>query len=355
MIATAEEYLQQLWQLYDGNVPVRAILLPNDENIYEVDLNTRTIKSPYLLGLKKDQAAETIYFLVDRFHGEVDLANTACLIIYKNQKEGNEGFYPVPFYDLTTYASSVTNDYIEVDLNEHTYRPGNFYTQNGNQYEICNDEEFDFNKVYYKKNNPSLNKRFTKANVNNNNYQIGKFHIIDESFNYVLATGEYNPEETYYIEIDKRYINSHVEYSNYRRNIYYILNSANEMVLATGEYNKNETYYSLIDRPKILFPWTIGGNATENIGELQFAIRFYQVDDEQLVYNLNTKPAKTRIEDSLIINIEDEEFETESGASPSNAPDYWEFLNADASTVLEDIYFRLSTLQRQNEIYWIEA
>jgi hypothetical protein len=35
-------------------VPVKAVLLPNDENIYEVDLNTRTIKSPYLLGLKKD-------------------------------------------------------------------------------------------------------------------------------------------------------------------------------------------------------------------------------------------------------------------------------------------------------------
>ena len=199
MIATAEEYLQQLWQLYNGNVPVKAVLLPNDENIYEVDLNTRTIKSPYLLGLKKDQAAETIYFLVDRFHGEVDLANTACLIIYKNQKEGNEGFYPVPFYDLSTYASSVTNDYIEVNLNEHTYKPGNFYIQNGNQYEVCNDAEFDFNKIYYKKNNPSLNKRFTKANVNNNNYQAGKFHIIDESLNYVLATGEYNPEETYYI------------------------------------------------------------------------------------------------------------------------------------------------------------
>jgi hypothetical protein len=127
------------------------------------------------------------------------------------------------------------------------------------------------------------------------------------------------------------------------------------MVLATGEYNKNETYYSLIDRPKILFPWTVGGNATENIGELEFAIRFYQVDNQQLVYNLNTKPAKTRIEDSLIVEIEDEKFEAESGASPDSAPDYWEFLNADASTVLEDIYFRLSTLQRQNEIYWIEA
>ena len=88
MIATAEEYLQQLWQLYDGNVPTKAIMLPRDETIYQIDLNTRTIKAPYLSGITKDQNAETFYFIADRFHGEIDLVNTACLVYYKNKTSG---------------------------------------------------------------------------------------------------------------------------------------------------------------------------------------------------------------------------------------------------------------------------
>ena len=80
MITTAEEYLQKLWLLYSENTPNKAILLPSDEIIYEIDLNSRIIKTPSFLSVKKDQAAETIYFLIDRFAGEIDLATTACVI-----------------------------------------------------------------------------------------------------------------------------------------------------------------------------------------------------------------------------------------------------------------------------------
>ena len=127
MIATAEQYLQQVWQLYDGNIPTKAVVLPRDETIYEIDLNTRTIKAPYLSGIKKDQSAETFYFVVDRFHGEIDLANTGCLVFYKNKTSGTGSFYPVPFYDITTFSTYVTNNYIEVYLNDTTYKPYQFY------------------------------------------------------------------------------------------------------------------------------------------------------------------------------------------------------------------------------------
>ena len=35
------------------------------------------------------------------------------------------------------------------------------------------------------------------------------------------------------------------------------------------------------DTGKIVFPWVIGGPATEHEGELQFAIRFYKVDTDR--------------------------------------------------------------------------
>lgn len=54
MIATAEEYLQKLWLLYSENTPNKAILLPNDEIIYEIDLDSRVIKTPSFLSVKKD-------------------------------------------------------------------------------------------------------------------------------------------------------------------------------------------------------------------------------------------------------------------------------------------------------------
>jgi hypothetical protein len=80
MITTAEEYQKYLWQLQDQNRPVSAILLPSDENVYEIDLNKRTIKAPDFLSVKEDHAAETIYFLVDRFYDNMDLSTAACII-----------------------------------------------------------------------------------------------------------------------------------------------------------------------------------------------------------------------------------------------------------------------------------
>ena len=379
MIATAEEYLQQLWQLYDGNVPTKAIILPRDETIYQIDLNTRTIKAPYLSGIKKDQNAETFYFIVDRFHGEVDLVNTACLVYYKNKTSGTGSFYPVPFYDVTTFSTYVTNNYIEVFLNDTTYKPYQFYTYDSNnkQY-ILSTGSFDKDKTYYEYNDTSKNKKYEKVKVTQQKYQPNKYYYFDDktikdengeiikeaTLTYVLdQREEFHEDEVYYALIEARYINAYVEYSNYKPRQYYLLNDNNEFILDVGPFNKEAEYYALIDQPKILFPWTIKYPATDAAGELEFAIRFYQIDnygteeepDNRLVYNLNTKSAVTRIQDTLEVEIIDEDFEDEVNTDRENAPDYWEFLGGNSATVLEDIYYRLQILQRQNEIYWIEA
>lgn len=366
MIATAEEYLQQLWQLYDGNVPTKAIILPRDETIYQIDLNTRIIKAPYLSGITKDQNAETFYFIVDRFHGEIDLVNTACLVYYKNKTSGTGSFYPVPFYDITTFSTYVTNNYIEVFLNDTTYKPYQFYTYDSNnkQY-VLSTGNFDKDEIYYEYNDTSKNKKYEKVKVIQQKYQPNKYYYFDtNTLTYILdSREEFNENEVYYALIEARYINAHVEYSNYKPRQYYLLNDNNEFVLDVGPFNKEAEYYALVDQPKILFPWTVKRPATDAAGDLEFAIRFYQIDnygtdenpDMRLVYNLNTKSATTRIQDTLQVEITDEDFEDDANQDRENAPDYWEFLGGDSATVLEDIYYRLQVLQRQNDIYWIEA
>lgn len=110
MIVPAEEYYQNLIQINDTNKPILANLLPSDEKIYNIDLNTRKVEAPQYLSVKKDHRAETIYFTVDRYYDNMDLSSTVCLIQYVNdgvkKETGIEDlghFYLVPFYDITTF------------------------------------------------------------------------------------------------------------------------------------------------------------------------------------------------------------------------------------------------------------
>lgn len=104
MITTHEEYLSNLIQISDKNKPQIAILLPQNESIYEINLNSREITVPPFLSVKSDHYAETFYFKVDRFFDNMDLADTACLIQYTNSgiKDDEGHFYLVPYYDITT-------------------------------------------------------------------------------------------------------------------------------------------------------------------------------------------------------------------------------------------------------------
>ena len=129
MITTPEEYLKYLWgietqepllddegnQVVDeegnvimvdvnpyNNVPILSIILPSDERTFDVDLNTREISVPTFLSVAKDHRAETVYFLVDRYYEYKDLAQTSCMIEFINAA-GEGGFYPVPFYDISSY------------------------------------------------------------------------------------------------------------------------------------------------------------------------------------------------------------------------------------------------------------
>ena len=106
MITTPQEYYEKLHLIQDTNFPSIAKLLPSEETIYEVDLNTRKVDAPEFLSVQHDHYAETIYFKTDRFFDNMDLANTTCVIQYINAK-GEGRIYPVPFYDITTFENKI--------------------------------------------------------------------------------------------------------------------------------------------------------------------------------------------------------------------------------------------------------
>jgi hypothetical protein len=103
-ITSEQEYLAQLHQIQNLNPPSVA-LLPKAEQVYDIDLVTRTIKAPEFLSVAHDHKSETIYFRVDRYFDYMDLANTICLVEYvlPNDKDRVPHIYIVPFYDTMKF------------------------------------------------------------------------------------------------------------------------------------------------------------------------------------------------------------------------------------------------------------
>lgn len=105
MVTSREEFFANLLGMTDGGtIPQLAVLLPKSENIYNIDLDSRTIETPEFLSVRYDHNSETVYFITDRYYDNQDLSNTCCVIQYINAK--NEGrLYVVPYYDIVTYST----------------------------------------------------------------------------------------------------------------------------------------------------------------------------------------------------------------------------------------------------------
>jgi hypothetical protein len=103
MVTTAQEYWTKLHLVLNENPPTYA-LLPSAENIYNIDVNSRTVDAPPFLAIEGDHKSETIYFIVDRYVDYIDLSTMCCMISYVNAKNESR-VYQVPFYDIYTYAA----------------------------------------------------------------------------------------------------------------------------------------------------------------------------------------------------------------------------------------------------------
>lgn len=108
MVTNPAEYAKLLWKIQDQNPPTTALLLPNSERMIEVDLNTRLIAAPEYLSVATDHRAETVYFVLDRFHDNVDLSTMNCVVEFvsadKNGRNQKSGLFAVPFTDKDTLS-----------------------------------------------------------------------------------------------------------------------------------------------------------------------------------------------------------------------------------------------------------
>lgn len=103
MITTPEQYYAYLHQIQSNNSPSIALISGRD-TLYEVDLEQRLIRGPQFLSVEKDHAAETIYFITDRYYDYIDLKDMTCIVQYIDAR-GNAKIYSVPFVDVQTYAA----------------------------------------------------------------------------------------------------------------------------------------------------------------------------------------------------------------------------------------------------------
>lgn len=82
-ITTLEEYFQNLEEI--ASCDTKFLRLPVDEELFDIDLNTRQITVPPTfkksgLGVQGDDLAEVVYFRTDRFFDATDLNETFILI-----------------------------------------------------------------------------------------------------------------------------------------------------------------------------------------------------------------------------------------------------------------------------------
>ena len=85
--------------------PPSNVRLPgaNENNTYDIDLNTRVIAGPATLSVERDHQSSVVYFRVDRYFDYMDLANTVCVVEYTipGDKSKVPYIYIVPFFDTS--------------------------------------------------------------------------------------------------------------------------------------------------------------------------------------------------------------------------------------------------------------
>jgi hypothetical protein len=101
-VATLTTYEDLLFDVQTNHAPQVVELFPSKKDIFNVDLDTRTINVPQFLSVRYDHNAEVIYFKCGRFYDNMDLTNTICVIEYINADK-KPGIYKVPFYDISKY------------------------------------------------------------------------------------------------------------------------------------------------------------------------------------------------------------------------------------------------------------
>lgn len=95
MIVSPQEYNNLLSRLTDPNEFMDMIRIPQNEPIYQINLDERKIYAPEFLSVEEDHNSEIIWFKTDRFYDNIDLYDSVCWIQYINADK-KEYFYAAP-------------------------------------------------------------------------------------------------------------------------------------------------------------------------------------------------------------------------------------------------------------------
>ena len=107
MITGSAEYKQYLANIANSYDPPNILIrIPVNEPIYQIDLNTRTVEVPKFLGVEADHDAEVIFFMMDRYYDNVDLADCIGVVQFKNARS-EEYMYVIPAYDVKTIPNKM--------------------------------------------------------------------------------------------------------------------------------------------------------------------------------------------------------------------------------------------------------
>lgn len=180
------------------------IIVPSNVRLYNINLNTREIDAPDYLSVQHEHYAETVYFLVDRYYDNMDLAQTTCIVQYATP-DGESYIYAVPFCDTVTYPDKIIIPWC-----------------------ISGSATATSGTVKY-------NVRFYKIDETSIKDENGEIDPSKAAFSYSLSTRPASSKVMYGLPIDgvldeKNY---HVETNN---RFYEFLNAVNEMVVNSTTY-----------------------------------------------------------------------------------------------------------------------
>lgn len=126
-ISTLNDYFCNIVEL--SGINTQYIVLPLDEEIFEIDANSRAITVPATfkkngVGVQGDHTAETVHFVIDRYFDSIDLAADDLFIAIQYEGvKGVQGLDPAVFKDVTTLQNKVIFGWVIDD--EVTKMPGN--------------------------------------------------------------------------------------------------------------------------------------------------------------------------------------------------------------------------------------
>ena len=105
IINDIEGYFQRLGDLM--NISLKYTMLPADEERFEIDANTRSIKIPsnfskHGIGVQGDDVAEIVWFEIDRYYDIVDFYNTRPVVQWKHSGNSESYISDAWFKDIDT-------------------------------------------------------------------------------------------------------------------------------------------------------------------------------------------------------------------------------------------------------------